>query len=190
MKDNFNMFNILDHILRILDNPPSFFTHIIIISFIIFLIKSTNVISYSNSMELITRVVNTTNIFNEKVVNNAYYQDIIMRNSNMIINFVDNSLLMSTNPNFFIWNYIRNWLIQYLNNPINYGIFILFNWLSYKMYFSIRIRNFSQETLTNRLNWTRERVNNPLTRRSLNFFLYFYNRTFPILSRLLFKKFK
>ena len=108
MKDNFNMFNILDHILRILDNPPSFFTHIIIISFIIFLIKSTNVISYSNSMELITRVVNTTNIFNEKVVNNAYYQDIIMRNSNMIINFVDNSLLMSTNPNFFIWNYIRN----------------------------------------------------------------------------------
>ena len=112
--------------------------------FIIFLIKSTNVISYSDSMELITRVINTTNIFNEKVVNNAYYRDIIMRNSSNIMNFVDNSLLMSTNPNLFVWNYIKNWLIQYLNNPINYGVFILFHWLSYRMYFSIRIRNFSQ----------------------------------------------
>lgn len=190
MKNDFNMFNTIDHILRILDNPPSFFAHIMLISFIIFLKKSTNVESYSNSMELITRLVNTTNIFNERVVNNGYYQEIIVKNSNMIMDFIDNSVLIPTNPSAFIWNYLKRWLIQYLNNPINYGVFILFHWLSYRMYFSIRIRNFNQEILANRLNRTQERIKNPLTKRSLNFFLYFYSKTFPILSRLLFRKFK
>ena len=107
MKNDFNMFNTIDHILRILDNPPSFFAHIMLISFIIFLTKSTNVEGYSNSMELITRVVNTANIFNERVINNGYYQEVILRNSNMIMDFIDNSVLMSTNPSAFVWNYLK-----------------------------------------------------------------------------------
>jgi len=79
-----------------------------LIGFIIFLTKSTNVENYSNSMELITRIVNTTDIFNEKVVNNRYYQEMIVRNNNIIMDFIDNSVLMSINPTAFVWNYVRN----------------------------------------------------------------------------------
>jgi hypothetical protein len=189
MKD-FNLFNTIDHILRILNNPPSFFNHIIVIGLILILIKNTNIMNFSNNIELIIKINERTNIFNQQVVNNEYYQEIIVRNSKLGMDFIDNSMLMCINPNRFVWNYIKNWLIQYINNPINYGVLLIFQWLSYRLYFSIRVRNFSQDILRSRLNWTQERINNPLTRRSLSFFLYFYNRTFPILSRLLFRNFK
>lgn len=142
-----------------------------LIGFIIILMKNTSIMSYSSSMELIKETADRVNTFNENMVNSEYYQRKIIRNSNLVMDFIDNSLLMSAKPNSFIWNYIKNWLLQYLNNPINYSVFVLFQLLSYKMYFSLKI-------------------NNPLTRKTLSFFLYLYNRTFPILSKLLFKNFR
>jgi hypothetical protein len=55
MKD-FNLFNTIDHILRILNNPPSFFNHIIVIGFILILIKNTNIMNFSNNIELIIKI--------------------------------------------------------------------------------------------------------------------------------------
>jgi hypothetical protein len=58
--------------------------------------------NFSNNIELIIKINERTNIFNQQVVNNEYYQEIIVRNSKLGMDFIDNSMLMCINPNRFV----------------------------------------------------------------------------------------
>lgn len=99
MIKDFNLFNRIDHILKILNNPPSFFNHAIVIGLMLILIKNTDVINFSNNIELIIKINERTNIFNQQVISNEYYQEIVVRNSKLDVEFIDNSMLMCINPN-------------------------------------------------------------------------------------------
>jgi hypothetical protein len=81
MIKDFNLFNTIDRILRILNNPPNFFNHIIVIGLVLILIRNTNTMNFSNNIELIIRINEKTNIFNQQIITNEYYQEIVVKNS-------------------------------------------------------------------------------------------------------------
>jgi hypothetical protein len=58
--------------------------------------------NFSSNIDLIMKINERTNIFNQQVTNNEYYQEVIVRNSRLAMEFIDNSMLMSINPNRFV----------------------------------------------------------------------------------------